>query len=178
MRVQVVLHESDILGLRIDLIHQPAHDLSIVLHGALRGHFHMPPPCQGFHHDKQIARATALVLVIDPFRMTWLHGYRRIYISMEHHRFFIETNSRILRIIFLFLEIEHVFHRRHKFASNRGQTPVLMLPGFQLIFLSNWWIVSGEMFVTKPNSTALFASKRTVQWSCPSGAGLQATAIR
>lgn len=39
-------------------------------------------------------------------------------------------------------------------------------------------MVLGEIFVTKPNSTAFCASKRTVQWSCPSGAGLQATAIR
>ncbi len=39
-------------------------------------------------------------------------------------------------------------------------------------------MVLGEMFVTNPNSTAFCASKRTVQWSWPSGDGLQATAIR
>ena len=39
-------------------------------------------------------------------------------------------------------------------------------------------MVSTEIFSTKPSSTTLSASKRTVQWSCPSGAGLQATAIR
>ena len=39
-------------------------------------------------------------------------------------------------------------------------------------------MVLGEMLGTKPNSTAFCASKRTVQWSCPSGEGLHATAIR
>ncbi len=53
-----------------------------------------------------------------------------------------------------------------------------MLPGFEFIFFSSSWMVFGEILVTNPNSTAFCASKRTVQWSCPSGAGLQATAIR
>src|SRR5258708_34120798 len=39
-------------------------------------------------------------------------------------------------------------------------------------------MVVGEMLVTNPNATAFCASKRTVQWSWPSGDGLQATAIR
>ncbi|HYL43019.1 MAG TPA: hypothetical protein VEU97_06510, partial [Ktedonobacteraceae bacterium] len=32
----------------------------------------------------------------------------------EHHGFFIETDSRILRLIFLLVEIEHVLHRRFR----------------------------------------------------------------
>jgi len=55
---------------------------------------------------------------------------------------------------------------------------MFMLPGFEFVFLSRSWMVVDEMFVTNPNSTAFCASNRTVQWSCPSGAGLQATAIR
>jgi glucan biosynthesis protein C len=39
-------------------------------------------------------------------------------------------------------------------------------------------IVFGEMLLTNPSSTAFCASNRTVQWSCPSGAGLHATAVR
>ena len=78
MCVQVILHQTKIINVRIDLIDQPTHDLGIVLHSALYGHFHMPP-------------------------------------------------------------------------------------GSEFIFLSSWWMVLGEIFSTKPSSTALLASKRTVQ---------------
>jgi len=53
-----------------------------------------------------------------------------------------------------------------------------MLPRFEFVFFNSSWMVVGEMFVTNPNATAFCASKRTVQWSWPSGDGLQATAIR
>ncbi len=39
-------------------------------------------------------------------------------------------------------------------------------------------MVLGEMLFKNPNSTAFCASRRTVQWSWPSGDGLQATAMR
>ncbi len=55
---------------------------------------------------------------------------------------------------------------------------MFVLPGLQFIFLSRSWMVVGEMLFTNPNSTAFCESLRTVQWSCPSRAGLQAMAIR
>jgi hypothetical protein len=55
---------------------------------------------------------------------------------------------------------------------------VFVRPALEFVFLRSSWIVVGEMLVTNPNSTAFCASKRTVQWSWPSGTGLQATAIR
>jgi hypothetical protein len=55
---------------------------------------------------------------------------------------------------------------------------VFVLPGLEFVFFSSSWMVLGEMLFTNPNSMAFCASKRTVQWSCPSGDGLQATAIR
>jgi hypothetical protein len=71
MCIQVVLHQANVLDVRIDFIDEPTHDLGVVVHRALRRHFHMPPPCQWFHHDEEIARAFSLVFVIHPLRMTW-----------------------------------------------------------------------------------------------------------
>lgn len=178
MRVQIVLHQADVLNVRIDLIDEPAHDFGIVLHRALRGHFHMPPACQWFDHHEQIARPFAFVLVIGALWMPRLHRDGRLDISMQHHRFLIQAHGRVVWIILLLVEIQYVFHGGDKLASHAGQTPVFMLPGFEVVFLSNSWIVVGEMLSTKPNSTALCASRRTVQWSCPSGAGLQVMAIK
>src|SRR5258708_32601863 len=110
--------------------------------------------------------------------MTWFNGYRRVNIGMQHHRLLIQADRRIARVIFLLIQVQHIFHGGYEFASDRGETPVFMLPGLEFVFFSNSWMVLGEMFVTNHNSTAFCASKRTVQWSWPSGDGLQATAIR
>src|SRR5258706_3283533 len=178
VRVQVILHQADVLGLRVDLIDEPAHHLGVVVHGALRSHLDVPPAGQWLNQHEQVARATAFVLVIHALRLAWLNRNRRLHISMPHHRLFIQADGRILRVILLLVQVEHIFHGRYELASDCGQAPVFMLPGFEFVFLSSSWMVLGEMFVTNPNSTAFCASKRTVQWSWPSGAGLHATAIR
>jgi hypothetical protein len=43
--IQIILDQANVLSLRIDFIHQPAHDFGVVKHGALRGHLDVPPPC-------------------------------------------------------------------------------------------------------------------------------------
>jgi hypothetical protein len=138
----------------------------------------MPPPGQGFDHHEQVARATTFVLVIHPLRMTWFNGYRRVNIGMQHHRLLIQANRRVSQVILLLIQVQHIFHGGYEFSSDRGETPVFMLPGMTPVFFSNSWMVLCEMFVTNPNSTAFCESSRTVQWSWPSGDGLQATAIR
>jgi hypothetical protein len=140
VRVQVVLDEPDIFGVRIDLIHQPAHDFGVVLHGTLLGHLDMPPACLWFDHDEQVARATAFVLIIHALGLTWLDRKGRLDVGMQHHRFLIQADRRILRVILLF-----------------------MLPRLEFVFLSTSWMVLGEMLFTKPNSTAFCARRRTVQ---------------
>ena len=101
-----------------------------------------------------------------------------MHIGMQHHGLLIQAHGRVLRVILLLVEVQHIFHGRDKLPSDLRETPVFMLPRLEFVFFSSSWMVSGEIFVTKPNSTAFCASKRTVQWSCPSGEGLQATAIR
>ncbi len=90
----------------------------------------------------------------------------------------LKTDQWGSRIIRLGRQIQHVLHSRHQLGIDGGQTPLLMLPRFQSVFLRNWRTVSGEMPRTSPTSTAWPASLRTVQWSCPSGTSLQAIAMR
>src|SRR5215470_9051131 len=59
-----------------------------------------------------------------------------------------------------------------------SDTPLFVLPGQQSRFLSNWRIVSGETDSTNPSLAVLPESLRSVQWSWPAGAGLQAMAMR
>ena len=67
---------------------------------------------------------------------------------------------------------------RDKLGPDVGETPLLMLPGFEFVFLSSWRTVSRDSEGASPKATALSASNRNVQRSRPAGAGLQVTAMR
>src|SRR5262249_690821 len=91
---------------------------------------------------------------------------------------FIEVDFRARRIVRFLIEIKHILHSSDKLRTHLGQAPLLFLPGFERVFLRTWRTVSRAIDDAKPNSTTLSASSRSVQWACPSGAGVHATAIR
>jgi hypothetical protein len=97
---------------------------------------------------------------------------------MQNDRFLVEADGRVLRVVRLVVQVEHVLHRRHELGAYLGKTPLLVLPWLELVLRKRARMVSGEMRSTKPSSTALPASRRSVQWSWPSGTGLQAMAMR
>src|SRR5260370_38006492 len=98
---------------------------------------------------------------------------------MQHDRFLVAADRRIARVVGHLVEHQHIFHGRHVLAAQRlREAPVPVLPGFEFVFFKSARMVSGEIFSTKPSSTAWLASIRRVQWSCPSGILLQALAIR
>src|SRR5260370_24095236 len=178
MGIEIVLHNAHILGMRVDLVHQPADALRVVQLGAMLGHLHMAPARQGFDEEKQIGGAQSLILVIDACWLSWFHGLRRPYVGLRRDELFIKADAGLAGIVLLLVQIQHIFHRRDELRPYAWEAPLLMLPGLELVFFSNWRMLSGDMHSTKPNSTALPASKRTVQRSWPVGAGLQVMAIR
>ena len=66
--VQVILDEPNVLGVRINLIHEPAHHLGVILHGALLGHFHVPPARQRLPTAPKALQAR---LSRDPAAKAW-----------------------------------------------------------------------------------------------------------
>jgi hypothetical protein len=97
---------------------------------------------------------------------------------VEDDRLLVEADERLLRIGRLSIEVEDLFDRCDERGPHAGEAPVLVLPGLEVVFLSACRMVSGEMRATKLSCTALPANSRSVQWSCPIGAGLQAMAMR
>ena len=57
VRVEVVLHQHDLPGLRINLVTQPFDDLRPVLRGALSGDTHAAPLLQRRIHHERAAHA-------------------------------------------------------------------------------------------------------------------------
>src|SRR6266581_3217109 len=178
MGVQVILHDAHILGVRIHRIDQPLDAVSVVDLGAVLGHLHMAPACQRFDKEKQIGCPQPLILVINPLWLSWLQRLWRPHIRLRCHELFVEADGWIVWVVLLFVEVQHIFHRGDKLGSYGWDAPLLVLPGLEFVFLSNWRMVSGEIDSTKPSSTALPASSRTVQWSWPVGAQLQVMAIK
>jgi hypothetical protein len=178
MRVQVILHDAHVFGMRIDRIDQPLNAVGVVALGAMVGHFDMAPASKRLDKEKQIGGAQPFILVIHALRTPGLHRFRSPHICLGRHEFFVETHRWIPRVVLLLVEIQHILHGSNELRTYLGDAPLLVLPGLEFVFFSNWRMVSGEMDSTKPSSTAFPASKRTVQWSCPLGAGLHVMAIR
>ncbi len=84
---------------------------------------------------------------IDQPANTGVARHHRLWepdVSLGCDKFLVEADSRIGGIVILFIPIQHVFHRCDKLRSYVGNTPVLVLPGFEVIFLSSWRMVSFE----------------------------------
>ena len=82
------------------------------------------------------------------------------------------------RVIGFGVEVQHVLHLGHELRAHRGDAPLLLLPRLEGVFLRRLRTPSWDMEGANPNSTTRPASRRRVQWSCPSGGGLQASAMR
>src|SRR5579859_1554894 len=178
MRIEIIHHQTNALGLRVDLIDQPADGLGKIQPGASLTHLQAAKARQWLDKDKQISGPQSLILVIRASGRSWLGGPGITDFPMHHQRFLVKTDHWLAFIIGLSIQMQDILHRGNILRIHIGNAPVFVLPGFQLIFFNNCRIVSGEIDLTYPNSTALPANIRTVQWSWPDSTSLHAMAIR
>ncbi len=73
MGIEVILHDTNIFRLRIDLINQPADAVGVVDLAAMLRHLDMAPAPGGVDEEKQVGRAQPLILVIDVLCLPWFH---------------------------------------------------------------------------------------------------------
>src|SRR5215467_6746047 len=179
MGVEVVLYQVDAFGVLVALLDEIAETLGIVMLGAMLRHRHMAPARKGLDHDKEVGGAVPFILIVPPLHVSGRWRQVLPHLGMEHDRFLVEADRRVALVVRHLVEHQHVFHGGHVLAAQRlGEAPVAMLPGLELVFFKSARMVSGEIVSTKPSSTALPASIRNVQWSCPSGTLLHAIAMR
>lgn len=89
---------------------------------------------------------------------------------------FFKADARHLGIGGPGIQIQDVFHAPDELASYRGNTPLLLLPGFEDIFFSVRRTVSSEISSTMPTCTNRSATKCIVHFTWPLGV-LQARAF-
>jgi len=178
MRVQVVHDDTYHRDLGVGLVHQPSHLFSEVLSRPSLGDGYMPPAPQGLTGQKQVAGALPSVLVILAAYSSRLHWQSRSRLGQQLGRSLVKADHRSLWVIGFSIKVQDILHGGHEFSAYLGNAPFLLLPRLERVFFSRLRIPSWDMDDANPSSTTFPASRRNVQWSCPSGAGLQVSAIR
>src|SRR5205823_14610283 len=91
----------------------------------------------------------------------------------------IQADLGALRVIGSVVNLQHVFHSGDELAIRlAGDTPLALQPRLEIPLLSTCRTVSWETLSTWPSSTIRLARSRNAQRLRPSGAWLQASAIR
>src|SRR6185295_18661765 len=176
--VQIVHHHTYTIGIRIPFLRQPLHLTREILARAPLGYLDVPGATLRLAHHEQVSRAVALVLIVNSLPAARPRLERLASFLNQLCAGFIETNRRPLPVIRLFVQIQHVFHMSHELSAYFRYAPLGFLPRLELRFFNNRRTCSCEYDSAKPSSTILSANNRNVQRARPSGALLQATAIK
>src|SRR5919108_5986790 len=176
MRVQVVLHQANPLGLGAMPVHQLPDTFGIVSPRTAFCHLHMTPPPQRFAQHQLMADPLPLILIIDPGRPTPARPLCRSHLTKQLLARFIEAHHGIARVVGQHIGLQHILHAPDELRVRLGgDTPGPDDPGLNVIFFSACHTVTVLMVSTKPKTTSSSASSCKVQWQRPHGGSLQAS---
>ena len=146
--------------------------------GALLCHMHVPLAGLRFNKEKEIARAVAFIFVIKALRLPWLcrQGLSGLFAQLLVG--LIKVDLGTCGIIRLRVDVQHVLHSGDKLAVHFWNAPLLLQPRLEVAFFKTRRTLSYEYDAARPSATTRSASKCKVQCLRPSGASLQAAAIR
>ena len=134
MRVQVFHHQADHRYVGIGLVHQPAHAVGKVLHGALLGDGHTTPAVLGTAGQEQVTGASPHVFVVLPPGTPGPCLQRRPGLRQELGSGLVKADHRPPGVMGLGLDIQHVLHVRHELPAYLGDALLLLPPWHELFF--------------------------------------------
>src|SRR6266536_1896720 len=179
MGVELIHDQHDLFSVGIDLIDQVLDHMREIHHTAVIRDGHFAPAAQRLAQHEHGGHAAPVVLVVEA---GWSPRCGRQWCACFGHQLLaglIQTHLRTTRLVRSGVDVQDVFHVPDELATRRTrQAPVFFQPGLEIVFFSVRRTVSYYTASTMSNSTALSASRRSVQRLRPSGGGLQATAIR
>src|SRR5919206_1830826 len=178
MRIEIVQHHPNHRGFWVAFVHQPLHRMREVDLGPLLCHPHMPPASLRFHKEKEVARAVAGVFVIVALRPPRLSRQRLPGLLDELLARLIKVHFGPGGIIGLRVDLQDVFHRGNELRPHLWDAPLLLQPRLEDRFFKTRRTLSYEYAAARPRATTRSASSCKVQRWRPSGAALQASAIR
>lgn len=178
MSVEVVADQTYFRRIRICLFQQPANFGSPVHLGSMITGMGLHPSSQGFTEYEDGASAFSNVFIIFFSKLSWGHGNGLTHLIEELIGFLIHANHGTIRIVWLAVQIQDVFHRRHKCGIfTLGNTPLGFQMRLQCRFFNALRTVSSEMLSMTPSITILSAIICILQTAFPAGGLLHAVAM-
>src|SRR5262245_44064979 len=153
MGIEIVQHNPNHDGFWVTFVHQPLHRVGKVELGPLLRHLHMPPAGLGFHEEKKIARAVALVFVIIALRSPRLGWQRLSGLFNELLGRLIKVDLGPRRIIGLRVDLQDIFHSGDERGPDLWDAPLFLQPWLEDRFFKTRRTLSQEYDAAKPRAT-------------------------
>src|SRR5262245_5776543 len=178
VRVEVVLHQPDLLGPGVVGLDQLPHALGIVPPRTPLGDTDVPPAPQRLTHQELVADPFTLVLVIHSRRPARPRRAGRPDLAEQLLAGLVEADHRIPRVVGPHVGLDHVFHPPDELGVGaRRDAPGPDDPRLDVVFFRAWRTVSTLTVSTSPSTTISSASSCKVQWQRPGGGSLHARRI-
>ena len=116
MGVEIVLHQSNLSGVRKMDVRQVFEDFGVINGGAAVCDLNVPKALQRREQHEQIGGTVSPVLVIGPLRASRFHRERRAGFGNQLLGGLIQADQRHLRIVRLGINVQHrlwPLRRRH-----------------------------------------------------------------
>ena len=146
MRIEIIHHQHDFLGMGVMKINDLTHKQNPVLFGAPLAHLHLTGSCFWFHTYEEATHSFPFIFVVHPlidpfFHRKWLSG-----MSQKLFTSFIQTQLWKTLIIRTLVDLQHIFHVidkvRIRFCRDAEG---LLQPGFEFILFNVthtvWWLI-------------------------------------
>ena len=178
VRIEIIQDNADHLGLWVSDIDQPFHLMSKIHFSPSLCDGNVPPASLRLTDHKQVARAVALVLIVIALNSASFGWQTSARLYDQLLAGLIKVYFRALFIKGLGVQLQHIFHASDELRIYFPDTPLLFEPGLELVFFSVRRTSSYEQESASLSCTTRSASNCKVHCLRPSGALLQASAIK
>src|SRR5258708_11409985 len=176
MGVEIIQHDINAIGIRVEGINQITHSIGEIPFGALAGDEGMAFTGFRFSKHTQIAGAGAFICGAFPTGMTRTYWDRCASWREQLAALLVETDHGTLWVIGLMLPAQPTCHLRQEQRRYVGDTPTFDLPRLKVFFFRMRRTVSGAIGSITPSSTKRWASNSSVQRA--RGGSVQANAVK
>ena len=178
MGVEVVEDNPDRVGFWIGFVNKPLHLVCKVLSCPPLGDGHVSVTRKGFNEHEQVACSLSSILGVVSLGLAGSCRSGFAHVRQQLSRGLVEAHHGLFGIMRFVVHVQYLLHGSNEVGAHLRNAPLFLLPWLEFVFFRRLRMPSCDMESTRPSSTALSDSSLNVQWSCPSGALLQARAIR
>jgi hypothetical protein len=108
--VEVVHYQAYLLGLRVEILGQVAHELGELASTPALAHLHASPAREGFEGHEEVGHAPPKVFVVATLGTARSEAQRLADLGEQLAGALVEADHRTLRVVGLLVEVQHLLH--------------------------------------------------------------------